>query len=88
MTQCLFPTFSELQLWEDGVDALTRRLDVVDGAATVSRRCRSTQVGGVAGQGGGADIVECQAGKNGAVKIMKPGFYSEDASLLQARGQV
>ena len=49
---------------------------------------RSTQVGGVAGQGGGADIVECQAGKNGAVKIMKPGFYSEDASLLQARGQV
>ena len=39
-------------------------------------------------QGGGADIVECQAGKNGAVKIMKPGFYSEDASLLQARGQV
>ena len=48
----------------------------------------STQVGGVAGQGGGADIVECQAGKNGAVKIMKPGFYSEDASLLQARGQV
>ena len=48
---------------------------------------RSTQ-GGVAGQGGGADIVECQAGKNGAVKIMKPGFYSEDASLLQARGQV
>ena len=32
--------------------------------------------------------MECQAGKNGAVKIMKPGFYSEDASLLQARGQV
>ena len=43
-------------------------------------------MGGVAGQGGGADIVECQAGKNGAVKILRPGFYFEDSSLLQALG--
>jgi len=45
-------------------------------------------VGGCAGQGGGADIVEVQPGKNGAVKLMKPGFYSEDSSLLQTRGQI
>ena len=47
-------------------------------------------VGGVAGQGGGADIVECQAGKNGAVKIMKPGFYSEEGGVFvgeERRGQ-
>ena len=42
----------------------------------------------MAGQGGGADIVECQAGKNGAGESMRPGFYPEGASLLQARGQV
>ena len=45
-------------------------------------------VGGCAGQGGSADIVEVQPGKNGAAKLMKPGFYSEDSSLLQARGQI
>ena len=91
LTRRPFLTFSELQLWDEGVyvasTASTWPSESLRVAA-VSRRCRSTQVGGVAGQGGGADIVECQAGKNGAVKIMKPGFYSEDASLLQARGQV
>ena len=36
MTQCLFPTFSELQLWEDGVDATSRHRDAVDVAVRES----------------------------------------------------
>jgi len=42
--------------------------------------------GGFSGSGGGADIREVHPGKNGAVKILRPGFYFEDSSLLQALG--
>ena len=51
MTQRLFLTFSELQLWEDGVSATSRHLHSIDVAVREStrlvwepRRCRSTQV--------------------------------------------
>ena len=42
--------------------------------------------GGFSGSGGGADIRKVHPGKNGAVKILRPGFYFEDSSLLQALG--
>ena len=42
--------------------------------------------GGHSGAGGGADVVRVNRGKNGAVKILRPGFYFEDSSLLQALG--
>ena len=44
--------------------------------------------GGFSGQGGGADILDLHPGKHGAIKIIKPGFYHEDSSLLQALGRV
>ena len=37
MTQRLFPKFSELQLWEDGVGATPRHRDAAD--VSVPRRC-------------------------------------------------
>ena len=42
--------------------------------------------GGFSGSGGGADIRKVHPGKNGAVKILRPGFYFEDSSLLRALG--
>ena len=38
LTQRLFPTVSELQLWEDGVGAMPRRRDAVDVAVRESMR--------------------------------------------------
>ena len=40
--------------------------------------------GGYSGSGGGADITKVTPGKHGAVKILRPGFYFEDSSLLQS----
>ena len=41
MTQCLFLKFSELQVRVDGVDAMPRRHDAVDGAVRESTRLAS-----------------------------------------------
>ena len=38
MTQCLFLTFSELQLWEDGVSTTSRHLYTIDVAVRESAR--------------------------------------------------
>ena len=43
-------------------------------------------VGGVAGQGGGADIVECQAGKNGRREDHEAGFYSGGRVFIAGAG--
>ena len=43
LTQRLFPKFSELQLWEDGVSTTSRHRDAVDAAAarrSIPRRSR------------------------------------------------
>ena len=37
LTQCLFPKFSELQLWEDGVSTTSRHRDAIDVTRVATR---------------------------------------------------
>lgn len=43
-------------------------------------------VGGLAGEGAPGDISQLNAGRNGAVRLVRPGFYKEDPAALQPTG--